>query len=42
LKEETLDRILWRSRFVTGYGPEVRRTTQCNEFVQLAKKFIAF
>jgi len=42
LKEETLDRILWRSRFVTGYGPEVRRTTHCNEFVQLAKKFVAF
>jgi len=26
-KEEPLDRTLWRSRFVRGYGPVVRETT---------------
>jgi hypothetical protein len=25
LKEETLDRILWRTRFGRGYGPVVRQ-----------------
>ena len=29
LEEVALDRILWRTRFVTGYGPVVRRTAQC-------------
>jgi hypothetical protein len=29
-KEETLDRIVWRSRFVTGCGPLVRETTWRN------------
>jgi hypothetical protein len=28
LKEETLDRTLWRTRFGRGYGPVVRRTTE--------------
>jgi hypothetical protein len=27
LKEEALDRTLWRTRFGTGYGPVVRQTT---------------
>jgi hypothetical protein len=26
LKEESLDRFLWRTRFGTGYGPVVRQT----------------
>jgi hypothetical protein len=26
LKEEELDRTLWRTRFVRGYGPVVRQT----------------
>jgi hypothetical protein len=26
LKEEALDRILWRTRFGRGYGPVVRKT----------------
>jgi hypothetical protein len=28
LKEEALDRTLWRSRFGRGYGPIVRQTTE--------------
>jgi len=28
LKEETLDRSLWRTRFERGYGPVVRQTTE--------------
>jgi hypothetical protein len=28
LKEETLDRTLWRTRFGGGYGPVVRQTTE--------------
>jgi hypothetical protein len=28
LKEEALDRTLWRTRFGRGYGPVVRQTIQ--------------
>jgi hypothetical protein len=28
VKEEALDRTLWRSRFGSGYGPIVRQTTE--------------
>jgi hypothetical protein len=28
LKEEALDRTLWRSRIGRGYGPVVRQTTE--------------
>jgi hypothetical protein len=28
LKEEALDRTLWRTRFGGGYGPVVRQTTE--------------
>jgi hypothetical protein len=28
LKEEALDRILWRNRFGRGYGPVVRQTVE--------------
>jgi hypothetical protein len=28
LKEGVLDRTLWRTRFVKGYGPVVRQTTE--------------
>ena len=28
LKEEVLDRILWRTRFRRGHGPVVRWTTK--------------
>jgi hypothetical protein len=28
LKEETLDRTLWRTRFERGYGPVVRQITE--------------
>jgi hypothetical protein len=29
LKEEALDRTLWRTRFGRDYGPVVRQTTEC-------------
>ena len=28
LKEEALDRIMWRARFARGFGPVVRQTTK--------------
>jgi len=28
LKEETLDRTMWRARFGSGFGPVVRQTTK--------------
>ena len=28
MKEEALDRIMWRTGFGRGYGPAVRRTTE--------------
>jgi hypothetical protein len=28
LKEEALDRTMWRARFGTGFGPVVRQTTK--------------
>jgi hypothetical protein len=28
LKEEALDRTVWRTRFGTGYGPVVRQTAE--------------
>ena len=28
LKEETLDRTMWRNRFVGGFGPVVRLNTE--------------
>jgi hypothetical protein len=28
LKEEALDRTIWRTRFGRGYGPVVRHTTE--------------
>jgi len=28
LKEEALDRTMWRARFVRGFGPDVRQTTK--------------
>jgi hypothetical protein len=29
LKEEALDRTVWRARFGRGFGPLVRQTTKC-------------
>jgi hypothetical protein len=31
VKEEALDRTLWRTRFERGYGPVVRRITEYDE-----------
>ena len=31
LKEEALDRTMWRARFVRDFGPVVRQTTTWNE-----------
>jgi hypothetical protein len=34
LKEEALDRIMWRARFGGGFGPVVRQTTKwMNEYI---------
>jgi hypothetical protein len=33
LKEEALDRTLWRTRFGRGYGPVVGQTTWMNEYL---------
>jgi hypothetical protein len=33
LKEEVLDRTLWRTCFGRGYGPVVRQTAEWNEAV---------
>jgi len=35
LKEESLDRSMWRARFGRGFGPVVRQTTKrMNEAIQ--------
>jgi len=31
LKEEALDRTIWRARFGRGFGPVVRQTTKWNK-----------
>jgi hypothetical protein len=31
LKEEALDRTMWRARFVRGFVPVVRQTTKCKD-----------
>ena len=31
MKEEALDRTMWRARFGRGFGPVVRQTTKLNE-----------
>jgi len=31
LKEETLDRTVWRARFGRGFGPVVRQTTNMSD-----------
>jgi len=33
LKEEALDRTIWRARFGRGFGPVVRQTTKKNDRV---------
>jgi len=33
LKEEALDRTVWRTGFGRGYGPNVRQTTDMNIYI---------
>jgi hypothetical protein len=33
LKQEALDRTMWRDRFGRGFGPVVRQTTKSNEII---------
>jgi hypothetical protein len=33
LKEEALDRTMWRNRFGRGFGPVVRQNTECMNVV---------
>ena len=35
LKEEDLDRTMWRARFGTGFGPVVRQTAKLNEYIYI-------
>ena len=35
LKEEALDRTMWRARFGRGFGPVVRQTTKWMKYVSL-------
>ena len=35
LKEEALDRTVWRARFGRGFGPVVRQTTKCMNNVNI-------
>jgi hypothetical protein len=36
LKEEALDRTIWRARFGRGFGPVVRQTTgRMNEYLKI-------
>jgi hypothetical protein len=37
LKEEALDRTLWRSHFGRGYGPVVRQTAEWKSFKTCAE-----
>jgi hypothetical protein len=38
LKEEALDRTMWRARFGRGFGPVVRETAERNESSHSAKR----
>jgi hypothetical protein len=35
LKEEALDRTMWRTRFGRGFGPVVRQATKWNELISI-------
>jgi hypothetical protein len=35
LKDEALDRTMWKSCFGRGYGPVVRQTTELNELINV-------
>jgi hypothetical protein len=40
LKEEALDRTMWRNRFGRGFGPVVRQNTEwMNEWMSIAFKW---
>jgi hypothetical protein len=38
LKEEALDRTMWRAGFVRGFGPVVRQTAKLNEMKTTSTK----
>jgi hypothetical protein len=38
LKEEALDRTLWKTRFGRGYGPVVRQTAEWMNCIRLCKR----
>jgi hypothetical protein len=39
LKDEALDRTLWRTGFGRGYGPVVRQTARMNEFQRPTSRY---
>jgi hypothetical protein len=41
LKEEALDRTIWRARFGRGFGPVVKQTTQWMSECRLTFKIIS-
>jgi len=41
LKEEVLDRTMWRNRFGVGFGPVVRQNTEwMNDLFSLTDKYL--
>jgi hypothetical protein len=42
LKEEALDRIMWRARFGRGTGPVVRQTTKWITWIRASGCFVHY
>jgi len=39
LKEEALDRTMWRARFGRGFGPAARQTAKCKNVISKYRIF---
>ena len=42
LKEEVLDRAMWRNRFGGGFEPVVRQNTECMDLEQTYRQFVTY
>jgi hypothetical protein len=42
LKQEALDRTLWRTRFASGYGPVVRQTKKLINIIYILHTYILY
>jgi len=40
LKEEALDRTMWRARFGRGFGPVVRQANKLMNYEKHSRKFV--